>query len=148
MDIKELLGQEWIALQNSHEQYETDGLHIKLVGFTLAAVGVALGLNTAPVIALLLVIWVQEGIYRTFQARIGQRILRVEELIAQPGATGELFSRAANANMPFQLHSEWLAGRKGVLGLVTEYAANACKPTVAYPYAVLIVVLIANCWLG
>ena len=146
--MKDLLGQEWIALHNNHERYEAGGLLIKLVGLTFAAFGVALGLNTAFVILLLLVIWVQEGICRTFQARIGQRILRVEELIVRAGATDGLSSPAAGANMPFQLHSEWRAGRGGVKGLLVEYSASACKPTVAYPYALLVVVVMTNGWLA
>ena len=148
MSISNSLGLEWAVLQKNFERYEMGGLVIKLAGLTLAVIGITLGLNTAFVILLLLVMWVQEGIYRTFQARIGQRILRVEELIVRAGATDGLSSPAAGANMPFQLHSDWRAGRGGVKGLLVEYSASACKPTVAYPYALLVVVVMTNGWLA
>jgi hypothetical protein len=39
------------------------------------------------------------------------------------------------------LHSEWLASRSGVPGLLREYAVSALRPTVAFPYAVLLLLL-------
>ena len=44
---------------------------------------------------------------------------------------------------PFQLHSQWQAQRTNSLGLLREYALNACRPTVAYPYAVIVLGLAA-----
>jgi len=38
-----------------------------------------------------------------------------------------------------QLHSEWAAQRPGVIGLLAGYAASACRPTVAFPYAPLLI---------
>ena len=146
--VNEMLSLEWTSLQNGHEQYEKGGLLIKLTGIALTAAGMALGLKTAVIVVLLLVLWGQEGIFRTFQSRMGKRLLRVEELIVRVGAANEGVPLSANANMPFQLHSEWLAGRKGVLGLLAEYATNACKPTVAYPHALLVVVVMVNGWLA
>ncbi len=148
MNTFELASQEWITLQNNYEQYEKGGLLIKLFGLVLTATGIALGLNEAVAVALILVLWGQESICRTFQSRVVHRLLRVEDLIKQAETTEDRIPNSDGTHALFQLHSEWLAGRKCVLGLVTEYATNACKPTVAYPYVVLIVVLIANCWLG
>jgi len=145
--MNEMLGQEWTSLENSHEQYEKGGLLIKLTGIAFTAAGMALGLKTAVVVALLLILWGQEGIFRTFQSRISKRLLRVEELIVRAGVVHEGTTLSANANMPFQLHTEWRAGRKGVWGLLAEYAASACKPTVAYPYALLVVMVMVKDWL-
>lgn len=142
--VNEMLSQEWTSLQNGHEQYEKGGLLIKLAGIALTAAGMAIGLKTVVVVALLLVLWGQEAIFRTFQFRMGKRLLRVEELIVRVGAADVGAPMSANANMPFQLHSEWRAGRRGVLGLLAEYAASACKPTVAYPYVVLIALLLVG----
>ena len=132
------LSQEWTTLQTHHEQYETGGLIIKLASVALAVAGSALHLNGKLMLALLALLWLQEGIYRTFQSRLGQRLLRVEALI----------KRAANeSDSPaFQLHSEWAAGRPGVLGLMLEYARSACRPTVAFPYAVLMAGLAYFIW--
>jgi hypothetical protein len=57
------------------------------------------------------------------------RILRIEQGVK----TGE--------GVAFQLHSEWLASRSGMLGLLREYAVSALRPTVAFPYAVLLLLI-------
>ena len=142
MTPQNFLSHEWITLQTSHERYETGGLLIKLFSVALTVAGFALHLNLKLMLALVAILWVQEGIYRTFQSRLGRRILRVEQFVkdgvrgeVKGGATGE-----ATGNVPhaaFQLLSEWLASRPGALGLVAEYARSACRPTVAFPYAVL-----------
>jgi hypothetical protein len=128
------LGQEWVTLQNNYEQYEKVGLLIKLFAIALSALGFALALHEVVISALLLVLWLQEGIFRTYQARLGGRILRLEQGVKM----GE--------TVAYQLHSEWLASRPGMFGLLAEYGASALRPTVAFPYAallVLIVVLVA-----
>ncbi len=124
------LGQEWVALQNSFEQYEKGALSIKLLAVVLCAAGFMLALHEAMISLLLLVLWLQEGIYRTSQARLGARIVRLEQAI-----------KAGEEGMAFQLHSEWLASRRGIFGLLAEYGANALRPTVAFPYAVLLLLI-------
>lgn len=148
MTTPEFLPHEWTTLQNNHERYELGGLLIKLVSVVLTAAGFAAHLNLKLMAALVVLLWVQEGIYRTFQSRLGQRILRVEQLIKLGSlATGGLASAqnialqpqaAAGQGAAFQLHSEWAAGRLGVAGLLAEYARSALKPTVAFPYGVLL----------
>jgi len=124
------LGQEWVALQNNYEQYEKGALLIKLLAVALCTVGFALALHEMLMGVLLLVLWLQEGIYRTFQARLGVRILRIEQGIV----SGE--------SAAFQLHSEWLASRPGMFGLLAEYGVSALRPTVAFPYAVLLALIV------
>lgn len=131
------LAQEWTTLQNNHERYETGALLIKLAGVAAWVAGVAWGLNDKLVGVMLLVLWAQEGIFRTFQARLGERILRVEALIGTNGA-----DQAEGA--AFQLHSEWLAARPGFAGLLLEYGKSALRPTVAFPYAVLLLIGLAR----
>ena len=139
MSINELLGQEWTTLQNNHEHYERGGLLLKVVAVVLMAAGVGLGFDAIFVGAMVALLWVQEGIYRTFQSRIGARILRVEALVRDGGlpATNATLG-AAPTGLPYQLHSEWLATRQGVVGLMAEYARCACRPTVAFPYALIV----------
>lgn len=127
------LGQEWLALQNQYEQYEKGGLLLKLSAVLLCGLGFVLGLHETVMAVLLLILWLQEGIFRTFQTRLGTRILRLEQALKQP----ETSDVAA-----FQLHSEWLATRPGVLGLLVEYASSALRPTVAFPYAVLLLLIV------
>lgn len=121
------LAREWATLQNNHERYETGGLVLKLAAVALFGVGVALGWSGLLLGLLVPVLWLQEGIYRTFQARLGTRILRVEALL-----------RDEARGAPCQLHSEWLAGRPGLAGLLAEYGKSALRPTVAFPYALLL----------
>lgn len=122
-------GQEWVTLQNNHEQYERASLFIKLFAILLCAVGFALALHEVVTVLLLLVLWLQEGIFRTSQARLGARLLRIEQAMRDDG------------NLAFQLHSEWLASRPGVFGLLLEYVTNALRPTVAFPYAPLVLLI-------
>lgn len=124
-----LLGQEWRTLQNNYEHYESNALLIKLSAVALYLVAQVLLLNSLVTAALMLTLWVQEGIFRTYQARLGQRIVRIEALLKQ----AEPAIGAA-----CQLHTQWLAERKGFAGLLAEYAASTVRPTVAFPYAVLL----------
>jgi hypothetical protein len=144
MTPQDLLAHEWTTLQNNHERYESGGLVVKLASVALTAAGFAAHLNLKLMAALLVLLWVQEAIYRTFQSRLGQRILRVERLVKlgsqDPGGLGTAPAAA------FQMHSDWAANRPGVVGLVAEYARSACKPTVAFPYAVLMVGLAWLLW--
>ena len=106
---------EWLLLQKQHEAYEFAALAVKA-----AAVG-ALAFDASFVLPLLVVLWLQEAIVKTFQARLGERLLRVER------ADGP----------PMQLHTDWLANRPRGRALIGEYLRSACRPTVAFPYPVL-----------
>jgi hypothetical protein len=129
------LTHEWAVLQHNHEQHERNSLLIKLAGVALFAAGPALALSMPASVALLLVLWLQEAIFRTFQARLGERLLRIERLLREG---------AAQSAAPCQLHSEWLASRSGLAGLVAEYAKNMLRPTVAFPYAVLVLLCLGQ----
>ena len=129
------LAQEWNTLQNNIEQYEKSGLLIKLTGVVLCAVGLTLGHHAIVVSILIGVLWIQEGIFRTFQSRLVERILRIEQLIKQD---------MPNERTAYQLYSEWLTGRAGTVGLVKEYALSMSRPTVAFPYVVLILMNLAS----
>lgn len=115
---------EWLLLQTQHEQYEFAALALKLA----AVAGLAFGARWLPV--LLLVLWLQDAILKTFQARLGARLERVERLLRE----------GAGEEAAMQLHSEWAASRPRGLGLLREreYLLSACRPTVAFPYLVLL----------
>ena len=133
------LGQEWVTLQNNYEQYEKTALLIKLIAIVLCAIGLVFDLILiGGIIAILL--WVQEGIFKAYQSRLGARLIRIEVLVKRPDST----------SVPFQLHTEWLASRKSVAGLLAEYAATIVKPTVAFPYAVLLLLnlIVYTGWLS
>lgn len=128
------LSDEWAILQGNHEQHERNSLLVKLAAVALLAVGPALGLDVLATVALLLVLWLQEAILRTFQERLGERILRVERMLRED---------AACSGVACQLHTEWLASRPGTTGLLAQYAKNMLRPTVAFPYVVLVLLCLA-----
>jgi hypothetical protein len=122
------LGHEWATLQDNHEQYENTSLLIKLASIALFVACLALSLDVLVSLLLMLILWIQEAVFRTSQSRLGHRILRIEQLAEQDApATGA----------PYQLHSEWLATRPGFAGLLVEYGRNMLRPTVAFPYVAL-----------
>ena len=129
------LAREWVTLQTHHEQYEQSALLIKLAGVVLVAGGWALSASGWGLAVLVAILWVQESIYRTSQSRLGERLLRVERFLKD---------NPQPAPPAFQLHSEWLAGRPGLVGLLAEYAASACRPTVAFPHVVLMLLALVG----
>jgi hypothetical protein len=132
MNTHEPLGQEWTTLQNNHEHYERGALALKVVTVVFAFALLAVNLPALIVASVVAALWLQEGIYRTSQSRLGQRLLVLESLIS-----------GNESAVPFQLHTQWQAARPGVGGLLREYVGNALRPTVAYPYVVLIFGLLA-----
>ncbi len=127
------LGHEWAILQNNHERYENAGLLIKLTGVVLFVACLALSLDVIIAMLLMLLLWVQEAMVRTSQSRLGQRIVRIEQALA----SGTPVQAA-----PYQLHSEWLATRPGLGGLLAEYGRNMLRPTIAFPYAALMAITV------
>ena len=51
----------------------------------------------------------------------------------------EYLRGSENVGFAYQLHTEWLKNRPSVFGLILEYAKHAARPTVAFPYVVLLV---------
>jgi hypothetical protein len=85
------------------------------------------------IILILVILWLQEGIWKTYQARTCNRI----ELIEQALVEGDFVS--------FQFYRQWTENRPSLTGLIMEYIKNSLKPTVIYPYIPLIfVTLIAQ----
>lgn len=131
------LQQEWQTLQHNHESYEFYALGIKLFSIALCAV---LWLNAAPLcfsLMLIALLWLQEGIFKTFQSRLADRLLNIEQHIAQH-----------NPNQAFQLYSDWQQHRPSSIQLIQQYLCNALRPTVAYPYCMLLIVLCVQHWIG
>ena len=132
-----LLGQEWQTLQNNHEQHEKNALLIKLAGLTLCLGGLAFSLPLLWIAFAVLLCWGLEGIFKTYQARLSERLLRVEAMLDKPQPTG--------AHM--QLHTEWVADRPGGGALIAAYGHSACRPTVAFPYLPILLMLGIDYWL-
>jgi len=77
-------------------------------------------------------LWLQDGIWKTFQARIEERLLAVEKLL----------SNDDNKNNAFQFNSLFSENRKQGLELVKEYLYQSLRPTVAFPHVFIALTLI------
>ena len=123
---------EWCLLQNQFESYEKHSLSIKLASVFLLPLSEAVNTNPFLVLLLLLILWLQDSIWKTFQARIGTRLLHIEKLIREEDTASEL-----------QFNSEYeKVDTKGIRKIL-EYAQNAIRPTVAFPHVALVLILIA-----
>ncbi|MCC5451065.1 hypothetical protein LMJ53_04860 [Rheinheimera sp. UJ51] len=121
---------EWCLLQQQFDSYEKHSLYIKLLSITVVLVAqLASGVNVF-ILLLLAVLWLQDAIWKTFQSRIEARLFQVEQAIA---AQAEAFA--------FQFNTEYQKGSLTGLSLMQEYARQAIRPTVAFPYIVLILML-------
>ena len=121
------LHQEWLALQAQHERYEALALGVKLVAF---AATVLVPDNTLA-LAMLALLWLQEAVLKTFQGRLGDRLLVVEAGL-----------KAGSDVAAMQLHSDWLAARPRGPGLIAQYLKSALRPTVALPYPLLMLLVV------
>lgn len=128
-----LLVKEWQALHNSHESYEQYALIIKLFSVAVTLFSLAFYHESMVIILILAVLWLQEGIWKTYQARTCYRIELIEQALTD------------NNLEAFQFYRQWSENRPSSAGLVMEYIKNALKPTVIYPYIPLIfIILIAQ----
>lgn len=128
------LAHEWALLQQQFGDYEKYSLLIKLVATTVVGSCALFAMHAAPVIvAIVAVLWLQDAIWKTFQSRVAERIARLEQSLAQPAGASEVSA--------YQLHTEFNAQRRqgGALG---QYLKQALRPTVAFPYAALIALLV------
>jgi len=126
------LASEWTTLQNQFDSYEKYSLLIKLcniIMFCMALFTLTLNFYLLVVSALL---WLQDGIWKTFQARIEERLLAVEKLL----------SNDDNKNNAFQFNSLFSENRKQGLELVKEYLYQSLRPTVAFPHVFIALALI------
>lgn len=121
------LHQEWLALQAQHERYEGLALAVKLVAFA----AVVLVPDNTLAVALIALLWLQEGVLKTFQARLGERLLVVEAGL-----------KAGEGALAMQLHSDWLVSRPRGPALIGQYLKSALRPTVALPYPLLMLLVL------
>ncbi len=141
-DIMNSLSIEWQTLHGDYEKYEQFSLLIKLFSVGLCLLCIALSIDCYLSLMLILTLWFQEGIWKTYQARSGERLLTIEAALKSPpeGATG-------SATTPFSFYSTWEMQKPGTAGLVIEYISNALRPTVMYPYVALIAIYLLHSFL-
>ncbi|MBL8428496.1 MAG: hypothetical protein JNJ95_01215 [Dechloromonas sp.] len=138
MESSSLLGLEWQTLQENHERHEQNALLIKVSCLALSIAGLAGGLALSWIAFTILLCWIQEGIFKTYQARLSDRLLKIESLLGQTEPT----------EPPMQLHAEWASSRPGGGALITGYITSALRPTVAFPYLPMLLMLPLGRWLA
>ncbi|PKO93247.1 MAG: hypothetical protein CVU16_05175 [Betaproteobacteria bacterium HGW-Betaproteobacteria-10] len=131
-DDKTPLSLEWQILHNNHEQHEQSALLIKLSSLALLVVGLAAHLPALWLGLAVSLCWLLEGIYKTYQGRLLERLLIVETLLRQADAAH---------GSALQLYSEWAKQRPRALSLIADYARSALRPTVTIPYLPILVLL-------
>lgn len=140
------LTQEWQVLQNQFDSYEKYSLVIKLLN-----VGVFFGAYVTDklsitLVAVMLVVWMQDAIWKTFQARIDSRLQHVELGLERIVASGTESSQQEPQSTPtpvmaYQYNRAYAAQRPSHVGLLKEYLSNACRPTVAFPHCILVLIV-------
>lgn len=124
---------EWSLLQNQYDSYEKHSLYIKLLSIAVFLAGVFFDIFSIYILFSLAILWGQDAIWKTFQSRIEKRLLAVEQAINE--------NREEHA---FQFNSEFMKERSGGVSLLKEYFHQAIRPTIAFPHAVLIVLVLAK----
>ena len=124
------LKNEWSVLQNQSDSYEKYSLIIKLVNIGLLSAAYLSNNMTIFLGFLLLILWVQDAIWKTYQSRIEHRLLKIEKYLLN-----DVDVKA------YQLNSDYQKNRPGSIGLIGEYLRQAVRPTVAFPHGMLVLMI-------
>ncbi len=129
-DLKE----EWCLQQTQFDNYEKHSLLIKLMSVAVTCIACfSAGTGSLTAGAIIAILWLQDAIWKTFQSRIETRLLRIEQALAK-----------GNDLAPFQFNSEFIQQRQNLTGLIREYLGQAARPTIAYPHAALMFVVMLD----
>jgi len=129
------LATEWSLLQNQFDSYEKHSLLIKLSSIGVLATAYFTDHLSVFILCLLLILWLQDAIWKTFQSRIDVRLLQVEAYLTHEDNLENTNGKA------FQFNSLYLKNRPNIIGLIKEYLGQALRPTIAFPHLLLIVLL-------
>lgn len=121
---------EWCLLQNQFDSYEKYSLHIKLLSVIVLLAAEISGVISIFIVLVLVVLWFQDAIWKTFQSRIEARLLQIETYILEKSVGSE-----------FQFNSEYYKARLSGVSLIKEYVTQSIRPTVAFPHIVLILII-------
>ena len=126
---------EWSLLQNQFDSYEKYSLLIKLVGVLVLCATVLVDRPGLSVAGILVVLWMQDGIWKTYQARIESRLLELESVLAD-----EPYSAPQGGF--YQFNTAFLDNRQRGFALLLEYLLQAVRPTVAFTHVALLAIFI------
>ena len=134
---KQLIVEQWQTLHNNHENYESYALIIKLIATAITLFALTFSLASMVSLVLLATLWLQEGIWKTYQQRTVNAIIAIENKLALSKA-----EQTTESIEPYLVYSQWQENRPGIKALITEYVSNSLKPTVMYPYMPLMIVIL------
>ncbi len=129
------LASEWSLLQNQFDSYEKHSLLIKLSSIGVLSTAYFTNHLSLFVLFLLLILWLQDAIWKTFQARIDTRPLQLENYLSNKPDLEN------SDDVAFQFNSLYAQNRPGSVGLLKEYLGQSLRSTVAFPHIVLVTLL-------
>lgn len=131
--MEKIRQEQWLTLHRQYEHYENLALVIKLIAVLTTLAGLISNLTYWPLLLLLGILWIQEGIWKTFQARLEASLMALENSVAE------------ETLLP--LYTNWQQNRPGLVSLIAQYLRSALRPTVAFPYIVLMLItLLPGLW--
>ncbi len=122
---------EWCLLQNQFDSFEKHSLYIKLLSIIVLLAAEISDVISIIIVLVLVVLWLQDAIWKTFQSRIEPRLLKIEKYISEK-----------SEESVFQFNSEYHRDRLSGISLIKEYVRQSIRPTVAFPHIVLILILL------
>ena len=137
-DSNNLLSQQWLSLHNDHEQYERYALLIKLTATVMTLTAFIFSMPPLSITSLLLITWLLEGVWKTFQARAASTIITIEKQLIE----NEIIEQSKKPITHCSMYSQWQANRRDLNSLFIEYIVSSLKPTVLFPYIPLLILVI------
>jgi len=108
--LAELACCRYFLLQNQFDSYEKHSLQIKLLSVIVLLAAEMTNVSTVFTVLLLMVLWLQDAIWKTFQSRLEPRLLQLEKHISE-----------GSEESPFQFNSEYHRVRLRGAALISEY---------------------------
>ena len=128
------LTEEWSLLHSQYQTFENYALLIKLFAITVVAFAFVLSGAGWEVLGIVLIFWLTEAVWKTFQSRTETDLRVVEDQIEGCRKVGV---GGASAESAFQLYSRWAKTRPATTDLVRQYFSGLLQPTVAITYLLL-----------
>jgi hypothetical protein len=137
-DSNNLLSQQWLSLHNDHEQYERYALLIKLFAIVITLTSFVFSMPPLITTVLLVITWLLEGVWKTFQARTASAIITIEKKLKED----EVIKQSNKPITYYSMYTQWQINQRDLFTLVIEYLTSSLKPTVLFPYIPLFMLVI------
>lgn len=130
------LAKEWCLLQNQFDSYEKHSLLIKLASIGLVSSFYLTDKISFVCCFILIILWLQDAIWKTFQSRIEWRLRQLENYFSSSTIKENTTLKA------YQLNAQFSDMRLTGFALLNEYFKQALRPTVAFPYVPLLILIV------